>query len=81
MSKMNRLNFFITILMASLLGPSVSGSEYENPYVNKHIDSHAVEFYTWEVINDFTKTIELYNADSRNKIKIIIQRQIVFVFL
>ena len=71
MSKMNRLNFFITILMASLLGPTVSGSEYENPYVNKHIDSHAVEFYTWEVINDFTKTIELYNADSRNKIKII----------
>lgn len=61
------------IMTLALVINSISAfsMEYENPYVNKHIESHSKEFLAWEVITDFNKTIELYNKDPKNKIKII----------
>lgn len=65
-------NFLFSLLLISATAIS---AEYENPYVNKHIDTHVNDFLAYEVATDFHKAIENYNADSNNTLKIVARKK------
>lgn len=63
--------FFLSLLLlVSNVSKNAHSSEFSNPYVDKNIDSHMHEFLAFEAVQDFHKSIELYNADEKNSLKI-----------
>lgn len=48
-----------------MISTAVHSVEFENPYVNKNIDTHVKEFLTYEILAEFHKSIDTYNKERK----------------